>query len=59
MTSKSDQDRIARKRDAVATKIKEIAPHADTMLGMLDETRIDMLVIALRCGDVQLKGEDE
>lgn len=35
------------KRQQAAEKIREIAPHADVLIGMLDETKIDLLLIAL------------
>lgn len=38
---------IEAKRLQAAAKIKEIAPHAEVLIGMLDETKIDLLLIAL------------
>ncbi|QIV65942.1 hypothetical protein Cp1R7AA1_084 [Mesorhizobium phage Cp1R7A-A1] len=45
---------VDRKAEAVATKIKEIAPHADMLVRMLDETKLDMLLLALGIGRVDL-----
>ena len=55
--SKEDRDRVERKRAALAAKIKEIAPHADTMLGLLDESRLDMALLGLNIGFVELRDE--
>lgn len=52
MATKEDKDRVARKKAAAAAKIAEIAPHADLVLGMLSEDRLDMLLLALGQGKV-------
>jgi hypothetical protein len=35
------------KRQKAASKIKEVAQHIDSLINMLDETKIDLLLIAL------------
>lgn len=55
MAGKEDRERVERKRRALAAKITEIAPHAETMLGLLDEPRLDMALLGLNCGYVELR----
>ncbi|WP_338811201.1 hypothetical protein V2V90_24020 (plasmid) [Agrobacterium leguminum] len=55
MATKEDRDRKQRKAEAVAAKIKEVAPHADMIIGMLDETKLDMILIAFGVGSVSVK----
>lgn len=55
MGAKSDRERIDAKRRAAGAKIREIAPHADMLLSVLDETRLDMLLLALNAGHVELE----
>jgi len=54
MATKEDKDRKQRKTEAVAAKIKEVAPHADMIIGMLDETKLDMMLLALGVGSVSV-----
>ncbi|WP_164898551.1 hypothetical protein [Mesorhizobium sp. M7A.F.Ca.MR.362.00.0.0] len=44
--ARTDANLEAKRKQAVA-KIKEIAPHAEVLIGMLDETKIDLLLISL------------
>lgn len=55
MATKEDRDRKQRKAEAVAAKIKEVAPHADMIIGMLDETKLDMILIAFGAGSVTVE----
>ncbi|WP_338811171.1 hypothetical protein V2V90_23830 (plasmid) [Agrobacterium leguminum] len=55
MATKEDRDRKQRKAEAVAAKIKEVAPHADMIIGMLDETKLDMILIAFGVGSVSVE----
>lgn len=55
MATKEDKDRKQRKAEAVAAKIKEIAPHADMIIGMLDETKLDMILLAFGVGSVSVE----
>ncbi|MCC0018416.1 hypothetical protein [Mesorhizobium denitrificans] len=55
MATKEDKDRKHRKAEAVAAKIKEVAPHADMIIGMLDETKLDMILLAFGVGSVTVE----
>lgn len=48
---------IEAKRARAAAKIKEIAPHIDALIAMLDETRVDLILIAL-CGETLPGGKE-
>lgn len=43
----TDKELLDRKRKEAANKIKSVAPHVDMLINMLDETKIDMILIAL------------
>jgi hypothetical protein len=45
--TKLDSERIETKRARVVAKIKEVAPHIDYLAGVLDETKLDLLLISL------------
>lgn len=47
MASNADKIRLDRKRAAVIAKIQEVAPHAPVLIGMLDEVKLDLILIAL------------
>jgi hypothetical protein len=47
VTAKSDRERVEAKRARVVAKIKEVSPHIDYLAGILDETKLDLLLIAL------------
>lgn len=55
MATTADKERKQKKAEAVAARIKEIAPHADMIISMLDETRIDMVLLAFGIGVVSLE----
>lgn len=57
MASKEDKARVDRKREVLAAKIREIAPHVEMMLGLLDEPRLDMALLGLNCGFVEVREE--
>lgn len=44
MTSNAD---LAKKRAAAAAKIKEAAQHIESLIALLDETKVDLILIAL------------
>lgn len=44
------------KRNMAAKKIKEVAPHIDTLISMLDETKVDLLLISL--SGAKIKAEE-
>jgi hypothetical protein len=45
------------KRERAAAKIKEVAPHIEALISMLDETRVDLILIALS-GETLPGGEE-
>lgn len=47
MPTKEANERLASKRQCAAAKIRELAPHVDTLIDLLDETKVDLLLIAL------------
>jgi hypothetical protein len=47
MTTKSEIARLHQKRRQVAERIKEVAPMIAALVGMLDEVKVDLLLIAL------------
>lgn len=49
---------LQQKRLAAARTIEELAPNAHVLVGMLDETKIDMLLLALGKGHVVAPGEE-
>lgn len=53
-----DRNRVTLKQNAVSSRIKEIAPHADMVVGMLDETKLDLLLVALGIGSVEIDSEN-
>lgn len=55
MATKEDKERHQQKAEAVAAKIKELAPHADMIISMLDETKLDMLLLAFGVGSVSVE----
>lgn len=57
MATTEDKERKQKKAEAVAARIKEIAPHADMIIGMLDETRLDMVLLALGIGSVSVDSD--
>jgi len=48
------QDVKEAKRIAVAARFKEIAANADILLGMYDERTLDVLILVLGIGRVEL-----
>ena len=55
MATKEDKERKQQKAEAVAAKIKEVALHADMIISMLDETKLDMLLLAFGVGSVSVE----
>lgn len=50
----ADKKEIESKRAAVASRIKELAPNAEMLVAMLDEVKLDLLLIALAGARVKL-----
>lgn len=47
-------DRLAAKRARAVARIQELAPHAPLLIGMLDEMKVDLLLIALGGATVEV-----
>lgn len=60
MATKAENERKAAKRDAIIARLEAIRGNEDILLGMLDETRLDLLILGLGgIGVVILKSEDD
>lgn len=55
--SKERKAALAHKRERLAAKITEIAPHIDSLIGLLEETKVDIMLIALGVGSVEVRDE--
>lgn len=55
MATKSEIERKTAKRDAIIRRLAEIRGNEDILLGMLDEAQLDLLVLALGLGSVELR----
>lgn len=42
-----DQRNLRVKREMLVARVKDLAPKIDTLVGMLDETKVDLVLIAL------------
>lgn len=54
MGRQQSNDRKAAKARSVALRIREVAPQAELLTAMLDETKLDLLLLALGIGEVQI-----
>lgn len=54
MATKSDRDRKDAKAAAIVARLADIHASRDLLIGMLDETKLDLLIIALGIGTVVL-----
>lgn len=59
MSRKNDHDRRRGKAVAVAARLREIHEHVDVLIPMLDEHKIDMLILALGIGRVNLEDDPD
>jgi hypothetical protein len=59
MVTKIDRDRRAEKAAAVVKRLAEMHEHADVLIPMLEESKLDMLILALGIGAVQLGEADD
>ncbi len=55
MATKADTDRKTAKRDAILARLAAIKGNEDILFGLLDETKLDLLILALGIGDVILR----
>lgn len=58
MTTNADKARKAEKAAAIQKRLAEIGPSADLLLGMLDETKLDLLILALGLGHTVLTSDN-
>jgi hypothetical protein len=54
MANAQDRDRKDRKAEAIVKRLEEIHESRELLLGMLDEVKLDMLILALGIGSVEL-----
>ena len=56
MTNRRDTDRKVDKIDAICDRLDDIQANRRLLLNMLDETKLDLLILALGIGTVELNG---
>lgn len=54
MAARRDVDRKASKIDAICDRLDDIQANRRLLLNMLDETKLDLLILALGIGAVEL-----
>jgi hypothetical protein len=59
MATKADNERKTAKRDAIIARLEAIRGNEDILLGLLDEGKLDLMILALGIGVVILKSEDD
>ena len=59
MATKAENERKAAKRDAIIARLEAIRGNEDILLGLLDEGKLDLMILALGIGVVILKSEDD
>lgn len=52
---KADHERKEAKAAAVVARLREIHEHSDVLIPMLDEHKLDLLILALGIGAVKLE----
>lgn len=57
MANKTDTARKTLKRDAIIKRLADIRGNEDILLGMLDETKLDLILLALGIGVTVLNDE--
>ena len=57
MANKTDKDRREAKASAVAVRLAEIHDSRDVLIRMLDEAKLDLLILALGIGSVELTAD--
>lgn len=56
MANRRDTDRKVAKIDAICDRLDDIQANRRLLLNMLDETKLDLLILALGIGTVELNG---
>lgn len=59
MANRRDTDRKIDKIDAICDRLDDIHANRRLLLNMLDETKLDLLIIALGIGSVELNGSQK
>jgi hypothetical protein len=54
MANAQDKARKDRKSEAIVKRLEEIHQSRELLIGMLDEVKLDMLILALGIGSVEL-----
>lgn len=57
MANKADTERKTAKRDAIIARLADIRGNEDILLGMLDETKLDLMILALGIGVAMLNDD--
>ena len=47
--------RVLRKAEAIVRRLEEIHPSRELLIGMLDETKLDLMILALGIGEVEVR----
>lgn len=53
--STQDRDRRLSKLNAIAKRLSEIRGNEPVLLSLLDETKLDMMILALGIGEVEMR----
>lgn len=57
MATKADTDRKQAKRKAIVARLTEIKGNEDILFGLLDETKLDLMILALGIGETVLSDD--
>lgn len=57
MATKAEHYRKQAKRDAIIARLAEIKGNEDILLGLLDETKLDLMILALGIGGTVLNDD--
>ena len=57
MATKADTDRKQAKRKAIVARLTEIKGSEDILFGLLDETKLDLMILALGIGETVLSDD--
>ena len=59
MATKADTERKLAKRDAIIARLAELRGNEDILLGMLEETKLDLMILALGIGETVLNAAEQ
>ena len=57
MATKAETDRKQAKRKAIVARLTEIKGSEDILFGLLDETKLDLMILALGIGETVLSDD--